>query len=376
MLVEVTEVLNGCLRDTDILSRIGGDEFGVLLRDCSLNNAVTLAETMLTVVREMTLTGCRGGFDTSVSIGVVPVNRDSVNVTSVMSAADLACYAAKDFGGNRLHVYEAGDQELARRHTEMQWVSKLTAAIDADRLVLYCQEIAPIRQEPDAGCRFEVLVRMLDVNGKVIPPGSFLPAAERYNMITSLDRWVVSHSFAWYAENCAAIEAGCLDTMSINLSGASVTDDGFMEFIKNKFLEYEVDPEKICFEITETAAIANLDSAVDFIGDLKKLGCRFSLDDFGSGLSSFAYLKNLPVDYLKIDGSFVRHMETDAVDCAMVSAIRQLGSLVGIKTIAEFVENDEILKKLAEIGVDYAQGYGISRPVPLDSMVIGAVKTA
>jgi EAL domain-containing protein (putative c-di-GMP-specific phosphodiesterase class I) len=164
--------------------------------------------------------------------------------------------------------------------------------------------------------------------------------------------------------------------MSINLSGASVTDDNFMEFIKDKFLEYGVDPGKICFEITETAAIANLDAAVDFISGLKKLGCRFSLDDFGNGLSSFAYLKNLPVDYLKIDGSFVRQMETDAVDCAMVSAIRQLGSLVGIKTIAEFVENDEILRKLAEIGVDYAQGYGISRPVPLNSMAIGAEKTA
>jgi len=376
MLVEVTGVLKGCLRDSDILSRIGGDEFGVLLKNCSLKDAVTLADTMLTDVRDMTLTGCRGGFDTSVSIGVVPVNRDSVNVTSIMSAADLACYAAKDFGGNRLHVYEAGDQELVRRHTEMQWVSKLTAAIDADRLVLYCQEIVPIRQEKYAGCHFEVLVRMLDTSGKVIPPGSFLPAAERYNMITGLDRWVVSHSFAWYAENSASIEAGGLDTMSINLSGASVTDDGFMEFIKNRFLEYEVDPGKICFEITETAAIANLDAAVDFIGGLKKLGCRFSLDDFGSGLSSFAYLKNFPVDYLKIDGSFVRHMETDAVDRAMVSAIRQLGSLVGIKTIAEFVENDEILKRLAEIGVDYAQGYGISRPVPLSSMVIGVYKTA
>jgi len=260
-----------------------------------------------------------------VSIGVVPVNRESANVTSVMSAADLACYAAKDSGGNRLHVYQSGDQELARRHIEMQWVSKLTAAIEADRLVLYCQEIVPVKQDSDAGCHFEVLVRMLDADGKIIPPGSFLPAAERYNLITSLDRWVVTHSFSWYAENSASIEAGCLETMSINLSGSSISDDGFMEFIKNEMRRYSVDPEKICFEITETAAIANLDAAVGLISNLKMLGCRFALDDFGSGMSSFAYLKSLPVDYLKIDGSFVKDMESDAVDCAMVSAIHQLG---------------------------------------------------
>ena len=376
MLVEVADVMRGCLRDTDILSRIGGDEFGVLLRNCSLEDAVSLAEAMMKAVREMNFTDCRCGFETSVSIGVVPVNRESVNVTSVMSAADLACYAAKDSGGNRLHVYQSGDQELARRHTEMQWVSKVTAAIEADRLVLYCQEIVPVKQNDDTGCHFEVLVRMLDADGKIIPPDSFMPAAERYNLITSLDRWVVSHSFSWYAENSASIEAGCLGTMSINLSGSSITDDGFMKFIRNEMRKYGVDPEKICFEITETAAIANLDAAVALISNLKKLGCRFALDDFGSGLSSFAYLKNLPVDYLKIDGSFVKDMETDAVDCAMVSAIHQLGSLVGIKTIAEFVENDEILRKLEEIGVDYAQGYGISKPAPLDTMVIGVYRTA
>jgi diguanylate cyclase (GGDEF)-like protein len=376
MLVGMTAALKGCLRESDILARIGGDEFGVLLRNCSLKDAVALAETMLTAVREMEVTACSCALDASVSIGVVPVNRDSANVTGLMSSADLACYAAKEFGGNRLHVYEAGDQDLARRHTEMQWVSKLIAAIDADRLVLYCQKIAPVGREKDEGRHFEVLVRMLDAGGQLVMPGSFLPAAERYNIITSLDRWVVSHSFAWYAENRPFIENGCVETVSINISGASVTDGGFMEFIRKQLQEYTVDPAKICFEITETAAIANLDAALQFILGLKELGCRFMLDDFGSGLSSFAYLKNLPVDYLKIDGSFVRHMETDAVDCAMVSAIHQLGSLVGIRTIAEFVENEGILKKLEEIGVDYAQGYVISEPVPLDSLAPGKLKTA
>ena len=376
MLVELTAVLRSCLRDTDVLARIGGDEFGVVLRSCSLQDAVAIVDTILMAVRKMNTTGSDSGLDTSVSIGVVSMGKESASVTSVMSAADLACYAAKDLGGNRLHVYESGDQELARRHTEMQWVSKLAAAIEADRLVLYCQEIVPVGQVTGAGSHFEVLVRMLDVNGEIVPPDVFLPAAERYHMITNLDRWVVSHCFAWYAKNIAVINAGHLEAISINLSGSSVTNNGFMQYIKNEMLKYEVDPRKICFEITETAAIENMSSAVEFISKLKKIGCRFSLDDFGSGLSSFAYLKNLPVDYLKIDGSFVRNMESDAVDCAMVSAIHQLGSLVGIKTIAEFVENKEILKKLEEIGVDYAQGYGISRPVPLDSMVIEIYKTA
>ena len=374
MLVEITTVLRSCLRDTDVLARIGGDEFGVLLMNCSLEDAVILADTVLHAVREMKFTGSETGLDTSVSIGVVSVDEESASVTAVMSAADLACYAAKDFGGNRLHIYQSGDQELARRHTEMQWVSKLTAAIESDRLVLYCQEIVPISQDSEAGSYFEVLVRMLDAEGGIIPPDMFLPAAERYNMIATLDRWVVSHCFAWYADNRAAIKEGGLDTMSINLSGASVTDDGFMKYIRNEMQEYGVDPKRICFEITETAAIANMDAAVNFISGLKKSGCRFSLDDFGSGLSSFAYLKKLPVDYLKIDGSFVKNMESDAVDCAMVSAIHQLGSLVGIKTVAEFVENNEILKKLEAIGVDYAQGYGISRPAPLDQLVIGVFR--
>ena len=369
-------VLRGYLRDTDVLGRIGGDEFGVLLRNCSMKDAAALADKMLVAVREMNFTSCERSFDVSISIGLVPVNGESDNVTRVMSAADLACYAAKDLGGNRLHVYRDGDQDLERRHTEMQWVSKLTAAIGADQLVLYCQEISPIRQGVDKGSHFEILVRMLDSDGGIIPPGSFMPAAERYNMMTGLDRWVISHSFSWYAENSAAITANHLDAMSINLSGASVSDDAFLRFIKDEIQIYGVDPEKICFEITETAAIENLDAAVDFIRSLKKLGCRFSLDDFGSGLSSFAYLKNLPVDYLKIDGSFVKNMDTDAVDCAMVSSMHQLGSLLGIETIAEFVENDAILRKLEEIGVDYAQGYGISKPVPLDSLVIGVSKTA
>ena len=257
----------------------------------------------------------------------------------------------------------------------MKWVTRLNDAIKSDRLTLYYQDIVPVVPDATAGRHFEVLVRMLDEEGNIVPPDAFLPAAERYNLITSLDQWVVSHTFSWYAGHAVTDLQG-LDTISINLSGASVSDAGFLGFIKSELLLHEVPPGVICFEITETAAIANLQAATEFINELRRLGCRFALDDFGSGMSSFAYLKNLPVDYLKIDGSFVRDMETDVIDCAMVNSIHQLGNVIGTKTIAEFVENDGILAKLAEIGVDYAQGYGISRPQPLQDMEFSVKRSA
>ena len=373
---EVTGLLHGCLRESDVLARLGGDEFGVLLKNCSLDDAVELVESMLCVIRELHFSRCNRVFDVTASIGMAAIDADTRSAPEVMIEADLACHAAKDSGGDRFHIYHQEDQNLARRHSEMQWVSKLTEAIKSDRLVLYCQDIVPVIPDSKAGHHFEILVRMIDDNGDIIFPDSFLPAAERYNLITSLDRWVVSHCFAWFSGHCMMTGMTGLDTIAINLSGASVTDAGFLQYIKNEMLHYEVPASIICFEITETAAIANIEAATIFIQELKQLGCRFSLDDFGSGLSSFAYLKNLPVDYIKIDGSFVREMETDAVDCAMVNSIHQLASVIGIKTIAEFVENDVIRNKLAEIGIDYAQGYGISRPVPLLEVDVAAMRSA
>ena len=373
---EVTGLIHGCLRESDVLARLGGDEFGVLLKNCTLDDAVELVDSTLSVIRELHFSGCNRVFDVTASIGMAAIDSDTGSAPEVMIEADLACYAAKEAGGDRLHMYHQGDQILARRHSEMQWVTKLTDAIKSDRLVLYCQDIVPVMPDKKAGHHFEVLVRMIDDNGGIITPDKFLPAAERYNLITSLDRWVVSHSFSWYAGHRMNAGITGLDTISINLSGASVSDAGFLEHIKSEMKNHEVPAGVICFEITETAAIANLDAATRFIGELKHLGCRFSLDDFGSGLSSFAYLKNLPVDYLKIDGSFVRDMETEAIDCAMVAAIQQLASVIGLKTIAEFVENDGILNKLAEIGVDYAQGYGISRPMPLLEMNVASMRSA
>ena len=373
---EVTGQIQGCMRESDVLARLAGDEFGVLLKNCYPCDAIELIEAMLSTIRELRFSRCDRVFEVTASIGVTAIDSSAGSGSEVMIEADLACHAAKDAGGDRLHIYHSSDQDLARRHSEMRWVSKLTEAIESDRLVLYCQDIVPVTPDKDTGHHFEVLVRMLDDSGDIIPPDRFLPAAERYNLITSLDRWVVSHSFAWYARRAVKAGIPVQDTISINLSGASVTDAGFLEYIKDEMELSKVPPGVICFEITETAAIANIEAAAGFIHELKRLGCRFALDDFGSGLSSFSYLKNLPVDYLKIDGSFVKDMETDAVDCAMVSAIYQLASVLGIKTIAEYVENDKILKKLADIGIDYAQGYGIAKPIPLQSLDIASTRSA
>jgi len=376
LICKVASIIQACLRESDIVARLGGDEFGVLLKNCSVEGASELAGKILATIHAQRFTSCGHTFEVHASIGLAPLDTGCERISQIMSQADLACYASKDMGGNRYHVYQASDQSLVRRHEEMRWVTRVAEAIASDRLVLYCQDIVPVVRDETAGRHFEVLVRMLDEQGAIIPPERFLPAAERYNLIASLDRWVVSHSFAWYAEVRAAGTAEPAVTMGINLSGASITDAGFLDYIKDELRHYAVPPAAICFELTETAAIANLDAAAEFFRQLRGMGCRFALDDFGSGLSSFSYLKHLPVDYLKIDGSFVRNMDTDSVDCAMVSSIQQLGRAIGVKTIAEFVENEHIRQKLAEIGVDYAQGYGIARPQPLDSGVLAVRQTA
>ncbi|MGD8311769.1 MAG: EAL domain-containing protein [Gammaproteobacteria bacterium] len=376
VLRKVTELMRECLRESDILARTGGDEFGILLKNCSLDHASGMLEDMLSRIQALRFQALGNNFETGASIGIAPLTAECESVASVMSAADIACYTAKDLGGNRLHVYQTSDQDLVRRHDEIQWVSRLSNAIKSDRLVLYYQDIAAVKPAETGGRHFEVLVRMLDEDGNIVTPDRFLPAAERYNLITNLDRWVVSHSFSWCAEYCSVMGDSGLDTMAINLSGASLTEPRFLEFVRSELEKNGVQPAHICFEITETAAVANLDAAREFIRELRQMGCRFALDDFGSGLSSFTYLKNLPVDYLKIDGSFVKDMESDAIDFAMVSSIHQLASVVGIRTIAEFVENDAVLEKLAQIGVDYAQGYGISMPAPLADLKPEAWRTA
>jgi EAL domain-containing protein (putative c-di-GMP-specific phosphodiesterase class I) len=290
-----------------------------------------------------------------------------VFTAALLSTADAACYAAKDKGRNRIHVHRPGDGEMARRHGEMRWVSRITRALEEDRFQLYYQAIVPMGRD-GPGRHFEVLLRMLDEDEKeIIPPMAFIPAAERYNLMHGIDRWVIRNVFAVHGQIFKHGNKG--GTCAINLSAASLCDEQFLDYTREQLKQYAVDPRTICFEVTETAAIVNLSSAVELMQELKKTGCRFSLDDFGSGLSSFTYLKNLPVDYLKIDGMFVRNMACDSIDFAMVQAINNVGHVMGLKTIAEFVENDGILDKLGGIGVDFVQGYLLGRPRPLVELI-------
>ncbi|MCW8889878.1 MAG: EAL domain-containing protein [Sedimenticola sp.] len=364
LLRQIASKLSNHVRADDTLARLGGDEFGVLLSDCSEAVAQRIANQMRQSIMDFRFGWEEKSFVIGVSIGVVTITAESESVERVLSAADTACYAAKDGGRNQVHLYRSNAGEAAQRQGEMRWVSRIHSALEDDRFMLYAQAIVPVEPQPDQSGHYEVLIRMLDESGDLVPPGAFIPAAERFGLMPRIDRWVVRQVFNLIQNDYEALVMGGF-RFAINLSGGSVNDEDTLLFISQKMSEYRIPAGMISFEITETAAIANLSSATHFIRTLKKAGCRFSLDDFGSGLSSFAYLKNLPVDYLKIDGAFVRDIVDDPIDHAMVQAIHQIGQVMGLKTIAEFVETDQALDRLREIGVDYAQGYGIARPEPL-----------
>lgn len=362
LLRRVSHLLITVVRKRDTLARLGGDEFAVLLEHCPLEQAMRVASDLLDAVHALRFSWEGKRFNVGVTIGLVPINENSGNVSDVLSAADAACYAAKDAGRNRIHVYHPDDSELSKRRSEMQWVSEINRALEENRLCLARQPIMPLSKTASSGAgkHYELLIRMKDENGDIIFPGAFLPAAERYNLSIRLDRWVVSTAFAWLQDNPQELEA--LDLCAINLSGHSLSDPEFLNFLLEKLQAERIAAEKFCFEVTETAAIANLGNAIHFMTSLKSIGCSFALDDFGTGLSSFNYLKNLPVDYLKIDGSFIRDITHDPIDRAMVQSINEIGHVMGKETIAEFVESEESLQLLREIGVDHAQGYHVGRP--------------
>ncbi len=368
LLVRLAAQLQGCVRETDTLARLGGDEFGVLLEHCPLDMAESIAESLRGTVQRFRFTYDGRNFDVGVSIGLVPLNPASGSLADVLSSADAACYVAKDMGRNRVHVFRADDSALARHHGQMQWAQRLRAALDEGRLVLYAQPAAPVEPAGDDLQYCEILLRLHDEEGALVTPMAFIPAAERYHLMPTLDRWVVGAALDALAQR--RLPANSL--VAVNLSGQSLSEESFLRFVVDGLDRSGVDPEQICFEITETAAIANLAHATKFMNVLRGMGCRFALDDFGSGLSSFGYLKKLAVDFLKIDGHFVVDMHTDRIARAMVEAINQIGHVSGARTIAEFVENGEILFHLRKLGVDFAQGYGIARPAPLAEILARA----
>ena len=361
MLKQLAGVLIQGIHLNDHLSRLGGDEFCALLENCPLESAQSIAELLLAAVRDFRFFWDGKVFSVGVSIGIVAIDQHSGSMDDILSAADIACYAAKERGRGVIQVYEQGNPELSRRRGEMDWVRHIDEALDGGSFQLWRQPIRSLGPDGQHSVHhYELLLRMIDHDNHVVLPAAFLPAAERYDRMRAIDRWVVATALK-YVGQCKESDE---QIHTINLSGASLGDDGLCDFVRKQIVSSGVEPRNICFEITETVAIGNYQSAVRFMQELRSIGCAFALDDFGSGLSSFAYLKTLPVDFLKIDGAFVRNIANDPMDRAIVEAINRVAHVAGLRTIAEFVENDAIAQILSEIGVDFAQGYGIGKPEP------------
>jgi len=369
LLRQVASVLKPLVREQDSVARLGGDEFGVLLHDCSLAAAERIAHKIREAIQDFTFIWRDRSFRLGASIGVVPLNAATHDLSTVLSAADSACYLAKEQGRNRVWVQHADDRELERHQGEMRWIARLSQALDENRFRLFCQHIAPTNKNTDGVGYAEMLVRMVDEEGELVLPMAFIPAAERYGLMSTIDAWVIEQTFDWLARHPDHAGVG------VNLSAQSLGDEDLLNRVNDEFVRTGVDPARVCFEITETAAIANWSRVVDVVTQLRKRGCRFALDDFGSGMSSFGYLKGLPVDFIKIDGVFVRDIVNDPIDHAIVDTINRLGHVMGIKTIAEFVENDATRAQLQALGVDFVQGYGIHVPESLAHIYPGASVT-
>jgi diguanylate cyclase (GGDEF)-like protein/PAS domain S-box-containing protein len=362
LLRDVTGLLQSRVRASDTIARLGGDEFGVLLEGCTVEQSTRIADGVRQAIRDYRFVWGATTLSVGASVGVVQITAETESVANVMSAADIACYAAKDEGRNRVHLYEA-DGISHPRHREMHWVARVTRAAEENRLELFFQPIRPIAR---GGAAFhELTVRLRDDDGRLVAPGEFIPAAERYNVMSVIDRWVVQRAI----ERLKTRSAGALPLLAVNLSGTSLNEQSFIDFVLQQVGDATL-AAALCFEITETAAVTNLSNATFVMRELKARGCKFALDDFGTGLSSFMYLKTLPVDYLKIDGQFISHVADDAVDRSMVEAICKVGKALGIETVAECVETQAVLDELQRIGVDYAQGYFLARPEPIERLVL------
>lgn len=367
LLRQISLELKSALRQNDTLARLGGDEFGILLANCPIEQGHLLAEELRQRIKDFRFSWEQRLFSVGVSIGLVPFGPDCASLDELLSLADASCYAAKDAGRNRVHLYQPGDAELNARQGQMEWASQIQQAIDNDRFRLFYQTIKPLKptSPSDAG-HIEIFVRMLDEHNLLVPPGAFIPAAERYDLMPQIDQWIIRNTLAWLGDHLQSQNQPL--RCAINLSGISIGNEECLQHIKADIKRYRIPAHLLCFEITETAAMNDPEAARRFIDELKSLGCQFALDDFGSGLSSFGYLKQLPVDYLKIDGIFIRDIVDSDIDQAMVTSINNIAHIMGLKTVAEFVEDNATLELLRRIGIDYAQGYLINQPAPLEQL--------
>ncbi len=362
LLRTLAALMRHAIRESDLLARLGGDELAILFSHCTLERAAEICERLRRDVQDLRFAWNGRIFQVTTSIGLVPFSGETESVGAAMSAADMACYAAKEAGRNRLNIYDAQDDALQRRHGEMQWVSRIRRAIDERRLRLYYQPIVPLAAQPGDEVHYEILLRLETEDRQLVLPGAFVPAAERYNLMPAVDRWVLGESLAFLRARQGTGPQPCI---TVNLSGQTLSDPALAGEIIQQIAQSGLSPERICFEITETSAINNMTHANRFVATLRGHGCRFALDDFGNGLSSFAYLKTLKVDFLKIDGGFVQDMVSDRVDYSTVEAIARVGRVMGLKTVAECVENEETLRALRGLGVAFAQGWHVAPAMPL-----------
>ena len=362
LLSQVTGVIKMPIRESDTLARLGGDEFGILLQNCPLAKAKKIAERILSMIAQFKFEWKGRIYNISASIGLVMITDSKQNYHDIMSAADIACYAAKDSGRNRLHIYRKDDISLMKKHGEMRWVMRIRDALEANDFVLYKQKIETLNDAENKRKYFEFLVRMRNADDTLILPGAFIAAAERYNIMTAVDKKVIELAFQYVAEQPNKNDDS---KYFINLSGNSLDDESLFPYIQMKLKSYKLNAEQFCFEITETATVQNIDKALEFITEIRKQGFSFALDDFGAGISSYYYLKKLPVDYIKIDGSFVVDILDDPINSLIVESVAKIGDAAGLQVIAEYVENKDIKSKLIDMGITMGQGYSLHRPEPL-----------
>ncbi|MGN7726232.1 bifunctional diguanylate cyclase/phosphodiesterase [Luteimonas sp. 22616] len=360
LLSQLALAMSEHLRGEDLLARLGGDEFGVLARDMSVDGAQLLAERLRTRIEGLIFVWEQRSYTISASIGMVMIDRAGMTLEDVFAHADAACYMAKDHGRNRIHVYSAQEDETVQRRGEMEWANRLRWVVEEGRLLLDYQEVLPLQGQPETDPHIELLIRLRDEEGRIVPPGAFLPAAERYGMMPSLDRWVIGEAIANFDRLHASGRAP--GRCALNLAASTLEDEGLADYVLDLIARHGVAPSRLCFEITETEAVRNLARAVRVMERLRAVGCQVALDDFGAGMSSFGYLKNLPVDVIKIDGSFIRELDSDPMSRSIVDVITEIGHQRGLDVVAEWVASANTVELLRELGVDYGQGFALHRP--------------